>query len=222
MLAEIGETIHRYGLSLKDMLNFPSGVKTPNYTQLFLSDENIESVISNLKLQVRANKGIYTTFDRKQIKRLAEKWAANGQLEQYDVYDGIKGTGKKGWPEFLNVANSKFVRDHAFLYKTKFGTESNPTREVVNGKKFKDFLADDIKNYDVWSPDTVIVNKSMYRNENRYPINNINPSRHYDRGNEGLRSYNPETASRLAPIYGYDMSEIYRRQDQEYDGEFRF
>jgi len=202
-------------VSLKSVLNIPSSYKF-NHEELFLEKENIETLIYCL-FNKNVENGIEVKIDKlkSEIPRLAKKWASTQIFEEYDV------EGPDPITDFLRIVNRNFFKDHAYLYAIKPSQETNPIRQKVNGLKPKDMLFDDLKNMDYATPEDIIVTNKIMRYGNKYPINQVPPPRHLDKRNEGLRNAFADDASKVNPVYGYDMTEIYRRADEQHDTEYR-
>ncbi len=87
-------------------------------------------------------------------------------------------------------------------------------------KRPQDMLADDIRNMDVWAPQTITINpvRSM-RDQSRIPVwQRAMNTRHVDRDPDGLRR-SKKNSSWEAPVMGYGsvMDELYRSsRDREY------
>ena len=62
---------------------------------------------------------------------------------------------------------------------------------------------------ELWREQFTSVLNRQFRNNNKIPAYHVGiHTRHFDRGNEGLRYNNPDRSSLETPIYGYDMSRI--------------
>lgn len=130
-----------------------------------------------------------------------------------------QATGVNNYSEALNAANNLFMKK---VYSLFPANRYVPTREYAivgphdnrEVKRLSEVTAEEVPTLDVWAKAEVQLLNKQHRDNNRIPFWQASVhTRHYDRGNDGLRENDPDRSSLENPIYPYDMSRIHANID---------
>jgi hypothetical protein len=81
-------------------------------------------------------------------------------------------------------------------------------------KKMSELTPDDHLTLDLWREQSTHVSNKNFRDNNKIPVYRTSlHTRHFDKNNEGFRDRDADRSSLETPIYGYDMTEIYKGLD---------
>lgn len=204
--------------SLKGIRNKPTTIKI-DLKKLFLSEPNQDMLKNNLFTIYQQNGGKQTrSAFYKFIKQLSNRFVVDNDLNAYETVEA-QATGFVNYTEALKAINNSY---HKVCYKYFKWNIANPFRDdVVVGphdhrvlKKGFDLSHEDHGTLNLWREQFTQVLNSQFRDNNRIPVyRQALHTRHYDRGNEGLRDNDSDRSSLETPVYGYDMTEIYKNLD---------
>jgi hypothetical protein len=199
--------------SRKGVLNKPTNLRI-DLPDLFLSNSNFNNLHTALYTiyQQNGGKSPYGKFGEL-TKLLQKKFVKENNLNAYCTAEW-QATGTNNYVDALKMINSDF---HKMVYKYFAWNIYNPFHDSIEVgpnddrvlKKSAEIRPEDFGTLDLWREQFTTVLNRQFRDNNRIPAYRTGiQKRHYDRGNEGLRSNNPDRASLETPIYGYDMSRI--------------
>jgi hypothetical protein len=205
--------------TLKGIRNKPTDIKI-NLNHLFRTSDNQNLLYVSLYKVYRQNGGKQNKdVFREFVQSKANEFAKNNDLNSYTSAE-FQATGFNNYSECLKAINNAFIKE---CYKYFKWNNYNPVRtDVMVGphdnrvlKPGYDLTADDHGTLDLWREQFTQLLSSQFRNNNRIPIYQASlHTRHFERGNEGLRNNDPDRASLETPIYGYDMNQIYKNLDK--------
>lgn len=205
--------------TVKGVRNKPTVLKI-DLEDLFLSAANQNMLKNSLFTIYQQNGGKrrrreFNTF----IDQLSKKFVLDNDLNSYETAEK-QATGVNNYTECLRAINNDY---HKVCYKFFSWNVANPFRDKVTvgpsdrrvSKQGYALTPEDHGTLEVWREQFTQVLNAQFRDENRIPVYRQSiHTRHYDRGNEGLQQNDPDRASLETPIYGYDMSQIYKNLDK--------
>lgn len=206
--------------SIKGVRNKPTK-QVINITNKFLDPDNLYPLLSNVYVIYQQNGGKIPRQQFKQIiQQLAVKFAAENNLSEYSTAD-YQATQVLDYTYLLKTINHDFIQH---CYKYFRWNVMNPFKQLYEVgdqdnrgfKKGYEFTHQDKQTLDLWREQFTQVLNNKYRDNNRIPVYRSSiHTRHYDTTNEGLQNQeDSDRASLETPIYGYDMSEIYKNLDK--------
>jgi hypothetical protein len=149
----------------------------------------------------------------KLISLLQQKFVKENNLTNYIAIEADV-VGFNDYVEALKTINADFKKmvfnyfswNSYNPYKDDLLVGSAGDRRTI---KSAEIQADDFGTLDTWREQFVQVLNRNFRDNNRIPVYRTSiHTRHYDRGNDGLQHDNPDHASLVNPVRGYDMSRI--------------
>lgn len=205
--------------TFKGIRNKPTVIKI-DLKKLFLSDANQNLLKTNLFTIYQQNGGKQPRAAfYKFIKQLSNRFVLDNDLNAYETAEA-QATGFNNYTEALKAINNDY---HKVCYKFFSWNIANPFRDKVTVgpsdrrvlKQGYDLSHEDHGTLDVWREQFTQVLNAQFRDNNRIPVYRQSiHTRHYDRGNEGLQHNDADRSSLETPIYGYDMSQIYKNLDK--------
>jgi hypothetical protein len=201
--------------SRKGVLNKPTNVYI-DIKDLFLSPSSVSSMSVKLHSIYRQNGGKTPLSKFKQlVVLLMKKFAKENNL--YDYATAEDDTMQiYNYPVILRTINKDFM---TFAHRYFNWDNYNPARDTVEVgpadarelKKSAELMPDDHITLEVWHEQFTQALGRNHRDNNRIPVyRTAIHTRHYDRSNEGLKHDEADRASLETPVYGYDMSQIYK------------
>lgn len=205
--------------TIKGIRNKPTNIKI-DIKDLFMSDSNQNMLKHNLYTIYQQNGGkqLRSAFN-KFITQLSKRFVLDNNLYTYETAEA-QATGYNNYTEVLRTINRDY---HAVCYKFFSWNTANPFQDnVVVGpsdrrvlKKGYELTPEDHGTLDVWREQFTQVLNAQFRDNNRIPVHRQSiHTRHYDRSNEGLQHNDADRSSLETPVYGYDMSQIYKNLDK--------
>jgi hypothetical protein len=204
--------------TIKGVRNRPTEIYI-DLNDLFLTYDNQQLLFTNLFKVFRQNGG---KLPKKQFRSFisskSTNFAKTNNLNEYRTAE-YQATGFNNYTECLVAINNAFTKE---CYNLFSWNSYNPVRDTVEVgpadhrvlKKGFDMSHEDHGTLELWRNQFTQVLNAQFRNNNQIPKQRTAVhTRHYDTGNEGLRSNNPDRASLENPIYSYDMSNIYKNLD---------
>lgn len=207
--------------SLKSVFNVPSeqDFVSVNMVRVFLCDRNM-SLMSKSLHNIHLNNGGKSPIAKfnKLVPLLAKQFISTRDLSQYQSVE-YESTGFNNHVDLLKSINSEFqkycysyLRWNAFV-PTRAWTEVGPSDDRKQ-KRMSELTADDIPTIDIWQQQEISVMSKFFRDNNRIPIHQHRMhTRHYDRGNDGLKA-EPDRASLDNFQRGFKMDSIYAGLDK--------
>jgi hypothetical protein len=116
-----------------------------------------------------------------------------------------------------NMQLGKHIDSNVYRSQLTIGICDIDDNVVTEVKKYKDLLASDYQNIDVWAPKEISVSSDNFRNKNRFPVNQKSMHvRHYDTSNEGYHA-KPEHSSinNILNGYGSDMQNLIKKNEDK-------
>jgi hypothetical protein len=204
--------------SRKGVLNKPTNIVI-DMKEVFLSIKNTKLLLYGLFDIYQQNGGKeslekFETF----ITLLQRKFVADNDLEAYYTAEW-QAIGFVNYVEALKAINNDF---HKLTYRYFKWNRYNPFKDDIEvgpsddrkSIKSAEIMPEDFGTLDLWREQFTQVLNRQFRGKNRIPVHQASiHTRHFDRGNEGLRNGNPDLASLETPIHGYDMSRIKKAPD---------
>jgi hypothetical protein len=203
----------------KGVRNKPTEIHV-DLNALFLFEGN-ETLLHTSLLKVYRQNGGHAPAKKVRafISKLMRKFAKSRDLNDY-VSIEAQATGYSNYAECLRAINNDFTHE---FYKYMPWNAYNPVREKIEVgptefrvlKKGYELRPEDYGTLDLWREQVVQLRDSVYRDGNKIPFYQATVcSRHYDKSNEGLRCGSADRASLETPVYGYDMTQIYKQLDK--------
>lgn len=204
-----------HNLTIKQKNNQPTFIQCKSNRILFLSECNQNKLIKEIYNINKSNGGRegYLYF-KINVPILMENWS-NNELNL------IKNIGNEQISsnviDFLNQIFIKKVLEITDTYKNPKKSYIDVEYHYGDGfrqKKYENMTVEDLKNIDLPKPDSTYINSSIYRQNNEIPLwqRSVN-TRHYDRGNEGLRDIDPSRSSLENKLYKYNMEPIFNASE---------
>ncbi len=208
-------------LSVKDIMNDTNGMDYYDIcVKNFLDPANLFYLYKQILLACEK-------YGRKVDNKTAMD-LINKNAKTY-INDWKKNNDSRGRSETVTIAishiNFKFIQ---FCYnkivKDSEITDSNVFRmkaktRAGEEKLYRDMSVEEYREFDVWEPYEVNVDPNKYRRQNKFPVWQYAGWRR-DQVNDGLRYASAERSSLLAPVYGYNMEDIYRPKYINKDNRF--
>lgn len=217
-----------YSLSVKEINNKPTKICRKNDINMFMSRSNQIHVTKQIYLAHKNNHGIlgYLYFKTIVPSRMYF-WVSNKNLENNPDIDKFI--------DIVTFLNKLFIKDNSDLFEFKapgedimaeqnvYKAEATFAYHLDNGstyaisKKFQDLTAEDIRNIDVWAPQTTDISNINKRYRNEIPAwqKSMNV-RNYSRENEGLRTTaNRSSLNNILNGYGDDMKMLQNMKTQQ-------
>lgn len=209
-----------FGLSRKDIINYPTNlIKIDNLT-VFMSAPNRVYLTKQIYNLHKANNGLKCYLHFKEVvPDKMKEWLYDKKYLTFKVLNSM---------DIIEFMNKQFIKDHENLYIGEL-MESNVYRskltilhdDMVMVKKPDELLAEDIRNIDVWAPQTTEAASASFRYKNTIPFwqKSMN-TRHYDRSNQGLAHADPDRASLTPPASGRytgELQKIIKAKTLRYD-----
>lgn len=205
-------------ISMKDANNKPSTnfYDSINNIDLFMSMSNVMGMYKKIEYLRHANYNEIMPdnynvkdFTASDCLGLMKKWVMDNYSDDIEFLDTSAA---------LSYLNNTFINDNKNVYETNTNiTDINVFRSNYNitypngivSKKPKDMLACDISGLNLHKSETIYIDSSKHRYNNKIPFwqSSMN-TRNYDKTNEGLHCINSEDASLETQVRGYDMSVI--------------
>jgi hypothetical protein len=203
----------------KGVRNKPTELKI-DLKDLFLSESN-QKMLNNGLYNIYRQNGGKQSRDKLFVflKQLSNKFTADNDLNSYETAEA-QTTGYNNYAECLRAINNDY---HKVVYRYFSWNTANPFKDRVEVgphdfrvlKKGYDLSHEDHGTLELWREQFTQVLNSQFRDNNRIPVYRQSiHTRHYDRGNEGLQQNDPDRSSLETPVYGYDMSQIYKNLDK--------
>lgn len=170
-------------------------------TKYFLSDKNVQQMIKRIYLYA-VNNGSEVKIEKvkTEIPELMHSWSLTARLDSYESL------------LFDPLAEMEQINDEFF---SKIIMDFIPQVEKLN--KFE--TPADYHNFDTSPAPDITISTQVYRNNNKIPINKIQPIRQYDRdeGGSGLKGRSIDTFIKGYPgmdEYEARMNKPYKRMDR--------
>ena len=189
--------------------------------EVFLSGGNLTMIARNMHKISKQNGGKASITKWKHlVAKLALIYVSENNLNEHKTVE-YQSTGFSNHAELLKTFNADFMRTRCYnhirwnnLVPTRAYAEVGVTGKKVK-KKYHELTAEDIPTLDFWrEQETQIMNK-QFRYGNKIPIWQTSMhTRHYDRGNDGLKHRDQDRASLDVPVRGYKMDNIYDALDK--------
>lgn len=217
-----------YSLSVKEINNRPTQICRKDELSMFMSKTNQINVTKQIYLLHKSNHGVlgYLHFKMNVPNRMYF-WISNKNLNNDPNVD-----------KFIDIVaflNKMFIKDNSDLYEFKsaenddlldknvyksqamFGLHLDDGSIISYSKDYQNLTAEDIRNLDVWTPQTVEVSNINKRYKNEVPVwqKSMN-TRNYSRDNEGLRTTsNRASLNTIISGYGDDMKLIRKLKEAQ-------
>jgi hypothetical protein len=222
--------MNTYIYTKKDMENKSFNLSVKSNYIYFMEISNQIYLTKKIYLLHKSNHGLmdYLYF-KDVVPKIMKDWAIKNNI------NNIKSL-KESYNELYYI-NKLFINSNGYLYNINSGLNNlrhlpniNVYRSKItlgysvedNGeiasetKLYKDMLASDIVNIDVWEKQTDEVSYDNFRYKNQIPIwQKTMQNRHYDRDNEGYQTDDPERASLNNQVHGYNMDAIKKLSNRD-------
>jgi hypothetical protein len=205
-------------LTRKDYLNTSTEIYI-DIVNLFTSKQNRKLLCNNLHVIYAQNGGKSSIYKFYYVcNLLIDKFVKENNLYEFEFADE-QATCLDNYVEKLKIINKTFIKECYKHFQWDIFNPFHDKIEVgVHGrrslKKMHELTPDDHLTLDLWREQSTHVSNKNFKDNNKIPTYRASlHTRHFDKSNEGLRENDPNRSSLETPIYGYDMSEIYKGLD---------
>jgi len=217
-------------LSKKELMNKATIIYEKNIYDQFLTNNNLTVLAKSIYLLHKSNHGLLGYLYFKTV--LPNK--------MYNWIYSVKIPMQSNTMDMITYLNKLFIKHSNELYDYKsnenvdllvdtnvyrsevtlgIGSLEDDSNIQITSKKYKDLLASDYGQIDVWAEQSVEVTPTNNRRDNRIPVwQRSMQKRHYDRSNEGYHEIDPMRSSLNVNTSGYgsEFQKIINAKDALY------